>query len=221
MLLVFCAISDGRIAEAERELDQVDAIAGNGLAFGAHAFRRICRAELVLASGDWSTGLSIYREGAAAMRELEFPGIAMTGREPWVLFGDSMALSAHAHYATGSDEAHGRALYAACRDGGRRIFGEPQAFDDYPAAGLLLFGLGAWDLLRQATPPAENALRLLALADRFAYRRAIPSMRWDRITPAAERAAPGLLAKLQAQYRGCPLPGLLTEARRAVQLLPG
>jgi hypothetical protein len=46
-------------------------------------------------------------------------------------------------------------------------------------------------------------------------------MRWDRITPAAEQAAPGLLAKLQAQYRDCPQPDLLTEARLAVQRLPG
>jgi hypothetical protein len=45
-------------------------------------------------------------------------------------------------------------------------------------------------------------------------------MRWERITPAAEEAAPGLLARLQAEYRDCPQPGLLTQARLAVERLP-
>jgi hypothetical protein len=220
-VLVYCAITDGRLAAAEDELDQVDRIDESATAFGALAFRRLCRAELVLACGDTGAGLSIYREGATTLRELELPGAARTGGEPWVLFGDAMALSAHAHYATGSDEAHGRALYAASREGALRVFGQADERLDLPAAGLLLFGLGAWHLLRQATPPAEEALRLLALADRFAYSRAIPTMRWDRITPAAEQAAPGLLAKLQAQYRDCPQPDLLTEARLAVERLPG
>ena len=91
---------------------------------------------------------------------------------------------------------------------------------DYPASGLVLFGLGAWSLLRRAAP-AGDALRLLALADRFAYNRMVPTMRWERITPAAEEAAPGLLARLQAEYRDCPQPGLLTQARLAVERLLG
>jgi len=62
---------------------------------------------------------------------------------------------------------------------------------------------------------------VLALADRFAYNRSVPTMRWERITPDAEKAAPGLLARLQAEYLDCPQPGLLAQARRAVQRLPG
>jgi hypothetical protein len=46
-------------------------------------------------------------------------------------------------------------------------------------------------------------------------------MRWERITPAAEEAAPGLLARLRAEYLDCPQPGLLTQARLAVERLPG
>ena len=49
----------------------------------------------------------------------------------------------------------------------------------------------------------------------------VPTMRWERITPAAEEAAPGLLARLQAEYRDCPQPGLLAQARLAVERLPG
>ena len=62
--------------------------------------------------GDVGAGLALYRESAARMREFEFPGIVATGLEPWALFGDSMALAAHAHYASGSDDkAHGQALF--------------------------------------------------------------------------------------------------------------
>ena len=91
---------------------------------------------------------------------------------------------------------------------------------DYPAVGLLLFALGAWSLLRRAAP-AGDALRLLALADRFSYNRSIPTMRWELITPSAEESLPGRLAQLQAEYAGHRPPGLVTEAWRAVQRVGG
>jgi hypothetical protein len=140
--------------------------------------------------------------------------------EPWVLFGEAMALSAHARYAAGDDVAHGDELFRGCRTGALRVMTPDNPHLDYPASGLVLFALGAWSLLREVGP-AEDALRLLALADRFAYNRMIPTMRWERITPAAEDAAPGLLARLQAEYRDWPQPGLLTQARLAVERLLG
>jgi hypothetical protein len=131
-----------------------------------------------------------------------------------------MALSAHARYAAGDDVAHGESLFRGCRIGALRVMTTDNPHFDYPASGLVLFALGAWSLLRRVGP-AEDALRLLALADRFAYNRMVPTMRWERITPAAQEAAPGLLARLQAEYRDCPQPGLLTQARLAVEWLPG
>jgi hypothetical protein len=178
------------------------------------------RAELAIASGDLGAGLEIYRESTALMREIVLPGVTRTGREPWVVFGEAMALSAHARYAAGDDVAYGEALFRVCRAGALRVMTPDNPHLDYPASGLVLFALGAWSLLRRAAP-ASDALRLLALADRFAYNRMIPTMRWERITPAAEKAAPGLLARLQAEYRDCPQPGLLTQARLAVERLPG
>jgi hypothetical protein len=140
--------------------------------------------------------------------------------EPWALFGEAMELSAHASYAAGDDVAHGEALFRVCRTGTLRLMTTENPHLDYPASGLVLFALGAWSLLRRVAP-AEDALRLLALANRFAYNRMVPSMRWERITPAAEEAAPGLLARLEAEYRDCPQPDLLTQARLAVERLPG
>jgi predicted ATPase/DNA-binding SARP family transcriptional activator len=219
-LLVFCAIGEGRLADAEDELGRMDQVAVNATAFGSAAFRLVGRAELALASGDLDAGLELYRESAARTRELRLPGVTWTGMEPWALLGEAMALSAHAPYAAGDDIAHGEALFLVCRAGALRVMVSENPHLDYPAAGLVLFALGAWSLLRQVAP-AQDALRLLALADRFAYNHMVPTMRWERITPAAEKAAPGLLARLQAEYRDCPQPDLLTQARLAVERLPG
>ncbi len=107
-LLTSCAIADGRLADAEAELDRMERIGAGGSGFGGTMVRDICRAEPTLARGDYADGLALYRDCMALMREIEFPGVAKTGLEPWALFGASMTLAAHAHYAAGTDESHGR-----------------------------------------------------------------------------------------------------------------
>jgi predicted ATPase/DNA-binding SARP family transcriptional activator len=219
-LLVFCAIGEGRLTDAADELDRMDQITESATAFGSATFRQVGRAELALASGDLGAGLAMYRERTARMHETELPGFNRMGMEPWFVLGEAMALNAHARYAAGDDIARGEALFRECRTGALRVITSENPHLDYPASGLVLFALGAWSLLHRAAP-AEDALRLLALADRFAYNRMIPTTRWERVTPAAEEAAPGLLARLLAEYQDCPQPDLLTQARLAVERLPG
>jgi predicted ATPase/DNA-binding SARP family transcriptional activator len=219
-LLAFGAIAEGRLADAQAEVNWMDRIGETWTGFGGAFFRDMCRAELLLARGDHAAGLALHRECMAQMRELTFPGVARTGFEPWALFGVSVALAAHAHYATGADEARGEALFRACRTDALKALGAPDNELDYPVAGLILFALGAWGLLRGAAP-AYDAIRLLVLADRFAYNRAIPTMMWDRIAPRAEEAAPGRIAEFQARYAGDRPASLLLEASRAVEQLPG
>jgi predicted ATPase/DNA-binding SARP family transcriptional activator len=219
-LLTCCAIAEQRLGDAEEQLAEIDRAAGSGAVFGGMAFQQVCRAELLLARGDHGAGLAIYRDCAAGMRELAFPGVAQTGVEPWALFGASMALAAHAYYAAGADEADGGSLFVACREDALRAFSPAAAELDYPVAGLLLFALGVWGLLRSAAP-ADDAVRLLALADRFAYNRVTPTLQWERITPEADRAAPGRLAEFRAQYGERRPADLLEEARRAVERLVG
>jgi predicted ATPase/DNA-binding SARP family transcriptional activator len=229
-LLALCAIADGRLADAEDEVSRIEGMSELTGGFGGGAMRLVCRAELALASGDHAVGLRIHREAAAQMRAMRLPGVALTGLEPWVLFGDSVALSAHARYATGDDEADGRALFLVCRERAVRLFAAPGPQFDYPAAGQLLFSLGAWALLRRPVSggplpdgpvPAEAALRLLALADRFGYNRTMPTMMWEQIVPAAEEAAPGRLGEFLTQYRDRQPPDLLAEACRLAEQLPG
>jgi hypothetical protein len=141
-----------------------------------------------------------------------------------------VALCAHARFAASEDdEAHGRALFRICRDDAVRLFGGCFQLD-YPAAGQLLFALGSWTLLRQpaqAGPapaervPPEVALRLLALAARFSYSRAMPSMTWEEIAQAAEQALPGRLAELAAGYAAGQPADPVDEALRLAELLPG
>jgi hypothetical protein len=85
---------------------------------------------------------------------------------------------------------------------------------------MLLLALGSWCLLRR-TGPAPDAVALLALADRFAYNSATPTLLWERIEPAAEEAVPGLIARLRGEYGARRPADLLTEACQAVDRLPG
>jgi predicted ATPase/DNA-binding SARP family transcriptional activator len=219
-LLAYDAIAEGRLAEAEAEVDQMDTAAGGGAVFAGVALRQVCHAELLLAKGDHAEGLAAYRDCAAEMGELAFPGMSPTGLEPWTLYGMSVALAAHARYATPAEEEHGRALYRACREGALKALDAPRVDRDYPVAGLLMFALGAWALLRKAAP-AGDGVRLLVLADRLAYNREIPTLAWERIEPAAEESAPGRIAELQAGYADRRPADLLTECRRAVERLAG
>ena len=218
-VLVSCAIAEGQLAEAAAELDRINTAAGSGTVFGGMVSMLVGRAELLLARGDYSTGLAAYRESAAAMRELEFPGIPRTGQEPWALFGASIALTAHAYYAAEADEVYGQELFRACRENALGLLRAVDTDLDYPVTGILLFALGAWALLRRAAP-AQDAVRLLVLADRFAYSRTIPTLMWDRIAQRAEAAAPGCIAEFRTHYQGRPA-GLLAQARRAVERLVG
>jgi hypothetical protein len=217
-LVVLCAVADGRLADAADELARLDRVDQSRVMFGGDIFSLICHAELALARGDRVTGLRIHRECAARMREMRLPGLTPTQMEPWALLGVSMALAAHARYATGDDEAHGRALFLDCRDSALRVLGREGPQTDYPATGTLLFALGTWALLH-GTAPARDAVRLLALADRFSYSQQVPTMLWERIAPAAGKAAPGLLAKLQAEYAGRQPQGLLAAALRLAERL--
>ena len=71
---------------------------------------------------------------------------------------------------------------------------------DYPVAGLVLHGLGAWGLLREAMP-ADDAVRLLVLAERFGYTRFAPTMGPERTEPARRGArARRSAARLRAEY---------------------
>jgi hypothetical protein len=214
-LLGLCAIAEGDLAAAEAELEVIDRV-DDGEVFGGLAVRRVGHAELAFARGDPAGGLRAYRESADAMRSLRFPGVPATGLEPWVLFGESTSLTAHAHHATGADEEHGRVLFRACRERALRYLDASDPQLDIPVAGMVLFGLGAWGLLH-GDVAADDAVRLLVLAERFAYNRTIPTMAWERIEPRAEERHPGAIAAWRARYGDRRPRDLLGDAHAVVE----
>ncbi len=219
-LLVLCAIAEGRLDDAEAELELIDETDETQALFAGALFRHVCHAELALARGDHPTGLRVYRQCAIHMREFELPGIPRTGAEPWTLFGVSAALTAHAHYATGPDVARGAELFDQCRADAVAALDPANVHLDYPVTGQVLLALGSWELLRRATS-GDDVLALLALASRFAYNRTVPTLAWERVAPRVEESAPGRLAELRADYEGREPRELLDEARTRLEQLPG
>jgi predicted ATPase/DNA-binding SARP family transcriptional activator len=218
-LLALCAISEGRLADAAAELERLDSADEGATLFGGIAVRQLGAAELALARGDTATGLRLYRECAAQLAELHFPGVGPTGVEPWAVFGESIALTAHAHHgSTSADQGHARALFATCRERALRVLDLANPHLDYPVAGLALFALGTWALLRDPAE-ARDAVALLVLAERFAYNRMIPTMGWERIAAYAEARAPGRIAELRNELGDRRPQELVDEAHRLVEQL--
>ena len=85
---------------------------------------------------------------------------------------------------------------------------------------MVLFALGTWGLLRGAVP-APDAVRLLVLAERFAYNRFVPTFSWDAVAAPAEVAVPGGIAALREEYGTRRGPELLADAQALVRRLYG
>ncbi|GAA3516643.1 ATP-binding protein [Actinocatenispora rupis] len=212
--VAICALAAGQLDAAADELDRARAVSESDGVLGGAGSLRMCAAELDFARGARAAGLAGYREAVERMRAIRVPAGRALGMSPWIVHAEASALAA---YAVHGDAGEGDDLYADClRRAPEALSGQP--LTDFPVAGTLLFGLGAWGLLRDALP-APDAVRLLALAERFRYIRAIPTMSWRNVEPCAERRAPGLIDALRAEYGDRRGPELLGEARDLVERL--
>jgi hypothetical protein len=127
-------------------------------------------------------------------------------------------LTAYAYHAPPEDVRYGEELFSTV--GGYDLLTVKNPILDYPVCGSMLFALGAWGLLRGAMDP-RDAIRLLVLAERFAYNGSMPCMAFERIEPYAERAVPGMLAVVRAEYGDRRGSDLLDEARGLVEQVSG
>ena len=221
-LLAVHAMSVGRLEEAE-ELD------GRDRAHPASLERlrgRVRRWRPPAPSWHWpagevAEGLALYRAAAEELAAIRFPGMGEpNGLEPWALFGESLGATALAVHGTAPDDlVEGTRFYRALLAKSLLVLDPDRPFMDYPVAGLVLHGLGAWGLLRDAMP-ADTAVRLLVLAERFGYTRFAPTMSPARTEGAAEERAPGLAEQLRRDYAERTAPSLLPEARAAVSRVP-
>jgi hypothetical protein len=209
------AIGEGDLAEAERIIERISRHSRRTAGFGATGTVLFARAELALARGEVNAGLQLVREAAAATSATRFPGVPQSTYAPWVVFGDSVAVVAHARY--GAAEA-GAPYHDSLAAKAPHVLDLDGPWLDYPVAGIVLFALGTWGVHRHSIDPAD-AVRLLALADRFAYNRFNPTLAWDPAFAAAESSAPGLLASVLDEYGARRGPDLHEEARALLQRL--
>jgi predicted ATPase/DNA-binding SARP family transcriptional activator len=200
-LLALGAIGEGRLDDAEAQLEAIDRLGPVEAIFGGRAARAMGHAELLLARGERSAGLQAYGEAVAAMAEVVFPGMARTGLEPWLLYAESAALAAFARHAGPDEEDEGRTLAGSARARAVRALRSGDPYLDHPVTGLALFAVAAWALLRE-DDGAEAAVRLLVLAERFSYNRWVPSMAWAPVAARAEERVPGRIDAERAALAG-------------------
>ncbi|MFF4415629.1 BTAD domain-containing putative transcriptional regulator [Streptosporangium sp. NPDC001559] len=216
-VIIHNAIQTGDLETAEAEFAELTRISESEAVQGEMVFIPMCAAELSLARGDTAHALAQYRLAVQRARDMRLTAGLPSGSEPWVIVITAFALTAHAYHAGPSDLRHGEELFADrsfLLDG--EMLSARSLYIDYPVVGTMLFALGAWGLLWEALP-AHEAIRLLVLAERFSYSQMMSSMAFDRIEPHAERAAPGLISAIRAEYGDRRGPELLDEARKALR----
>ena len=200
----------GDLAAASAQVAELAALAPTGMPGGDVAILRT-RAELALLTGEVAEGLHLHRVAAEATRAMRLPGTDDV-TTPWTISGEAAAVSAFALHGRGDE---GRDLRDALAARALDALDPERPFMDYPVGGLVLFGLGLWALLR-TDGPAEDAVRVLVLADRFSYYRFAPTMQWEPARALCEERAPGVLAAIEAEYGERRGPDLVAEARAAV-----
>jgi len=208
-LLAGSAIADGRFDEALTLVAEIDRLSSERTGFGGAFITGTVRAELAVAQGEVAEGLRLYRIAAQELASITLPGLELTGLEPWTLFGVAAATTAYALHGEGDD---GVDLFETLRARAPHVLDPERRRMDYPVAGLVLHGLGAWGLLKRALDP-EDAIQLLVLADLFAYPRFTTTMDPARTHDEAERVAPGLVARVRQAYGERRGPDLLPEAQ--------
>jgi len=211
-LLAGAALGEGRFDEAERLVAEIDRMNNQRSGFGGAFVTATVRAELALAKGEIDEGLRLYRVAGKELDAIRLPGMEMNGLEPWSLFGDAAGTTAFAVHGSGED---GSDLYARLRAKAKQVLNPDRPRMDYPVAGMVLHGLGTWGLLKQAMEP-EDAIRLLILADLFAYPRFTVTMDPTQTDAEAERVAPGLAARVRDEYGARRGPALLPQAQDVV-----
>lgn len=216
-LLAMSAIADGDLDRAAEAIARLDRLEETETIFGGRLVVDISCAELHLARGESAAGLDRYEQAIGRVRALRFQGMEPSGLEPWVLFAESTALAAHAYHGDPSDERAER-LAVGTLERLRLVLDPGFAHLDMPVSGLALFSLGAWGALRGRLP-LEDSVRLLVLAQRFAYNQSIPTMNWDRMAARVEEIAPGLVERVSAEHGERAGPQVLEETRAFIDAL--
>jgi hypothetical protein len=217
-LRALLAVSDmtaGRLQEAERVLAAIGEDERTHSILGGLMIVLCGNAELALARGDVERGLTLYRDAVVALRARSIPGVdRATELTPWVLYPSAGALAAHARHRS----PEGAALYEHLLHKAAAVLSEARGLLDFPMTGAVLFALGLWQVTLEDQPPRalSQAVRMLVLADAFAYNRLLPSLSWDTAAAVAEERARGQVAAARAEIAGRNVAELRADAVRLV-----
>ncbi len=192
---------------AELEAESADPRLGSQMAMAA------ARAELALARGDVASGLRSFDEALTSVAPIE--GLEFSGISPWVMLAASGSLVARVRYGSTPADRH-RAV--ELRDLlVEQHLGHSNSADlpylDFPLNGVLVAAVGAWAAHEETEAVREDGVRLLAVADRWAYNRSFPVMSWESLREVAARKSPGRLDAVMAEYADRSPADLVEEAR--------
>ena len=212
LIAVMNTLLDGDPDTAERMLAELegetaDARLGSQMALAA------ARAELALARGDVPNGLRFFDEALTSVAPVE--GLEFDGLSPWVLLAASASLVARVRYGTTQAD---RLRAVELRDmlvehHLDHSEGGDMPYLDFPLNGVLVASVGAWATCQEDAEVRGAGLRLLAIADRWAYNRSFPVMSWASLTALAAREDPGRLDEMMAEYADRSPTDLVEETR--------
>jgi predicted ATPase/DNA-binding SARP family transcriptional activator len=200
---------------AELEDENADARLGSQMAMAA------ARAELAVSRGDIAAGLRFFDDALTSVAPVE--GLEFDGISPWVMLAAAASLVARVRYGSSpADRARAVELRDVLVD---QHLGHVEdgslPYLDFPLNGVLVAAVGAWAADQESADLREAAVRLLAIADRWAYNRSFPVMSWAALRELAERGSPGLLDVVMAEYADRSPAELVGEARALLRRARG
>ena len=191
---------------ADLEGEPADARLGSQMAMAA------ARAELALARGDVAAGLRYFDQALTSVAPVE--GLEFNGLSPWVLLAASGSLVARVRYGSSpADRRRAVELLDVLMQHHLDAAEGELPYLDFPLNGVLVAAVGVWAACEAAEDEREDGVRLVAIADRWAYNRSFPVMSWAALHDLTERRNPGRLDAVVAEYADRPPADLVEEAR--------
>lgn len=213
--LAMAALLAGNLDECASTLAELERVPVGVSQIGSRMLLHAARGELALARGDRVSGFAHY-DRAIAEAAVAVPG--WVGMSPWLVIASAGALGARVLHGTGADpRVH--ELAASLLEHGPGSSNHINAREDLPLTGVVLVALASWALRFGDLAASEEAVRLLAIADCWAYNRTLPSLRWEPLVELAEAARPGLLDRLTGELAERPRRELFPDAVAALDRL--
>ena len=158
-------------------------------------------------------GLRFFDEAVTSVAPVE--GLEFNGLSPWVLLAASASLVARVRYgSTPTDRVRAVELRDMLVEQHLdHSEGDDLPYLDFPLNGVLVAAVGVWAACEDDPEVREAGLRLLAVADRWAYNRSFPVMSWASLTALAARENPGRLDAMMAEYADRSPTDLVEETR--------